>query len=150
MKKPKRDKWAEAAIRAQSKTPEKYKAWILARKWVFFSEQLRAPTWSKENRRLLQNRVLMDTGNQILKAIKKSDATFLRYFADAAEQQGRPWSNERCWLVDKHEPDSNGKIPRFTHEQLLDDAESRGLGISDRQLRRLMSEFGFPFKNARQ
>ena len=106
-----------------------------------------------------------DMERRIRESLQTSNADFFRWFADALETKGRSWSKVREWLVWKHLPRSRSlielikrrgekgpipeSVPRFTHAQLLADADQEGIVISDRQLRRLMRELGFRFKHSR-
>ena len=140
--------WAEARDSAWAgKTETKRAAWYNAKVWVYFFEARKADWFlrlmssvSAVLRGNVMNSAHKTLVSKIFEAIESSNAQFFRDFADALEIKARVRCGVRAWLVKKHCPDDAGVVPKFTHPELLNDADSNGIEIDERQLRRLMVE----------
>ena len=137
--------------RAVCKDRKKYFAWLAARDWVWHLKKKRRPQLSLEEKKALIQRLSNELGVQVFNAVKSGDANYFRYLADFIESGATRFSEARFWLADKHiQRDERGRLKRYTHDQLLNSAQTDGINIDERQLRRLMSEAGFKFKNSRR
>lgn len=97
---------------------------------------------------------LLHLRNIIFQSLEQRDGTFWRQFADFIEDSNSI-DPRRAILAQLHAPKWNAKTrrhvhPRYTHTEILYVFDRLGIGISERQLRRFMTEGRFRFKHARQ
>lgn len=142
--------WEINYTKADAKELKRKNAVHLARCWVLLAKQFHKRTWPEQVVINFRNGLLETFMVATHNALKTANANFFRHFADALETKGAPHHLQKRFLSEIHKPDSSGRVPRFTHSQILDDAARRGIEMDERQLRRLMGELEYSFKNARR
>jgi len=88
-------------------------------------------------------------GYKALAGFIAGDGEYFRRLAVEIEAPWVPYNHLKFWLHEKHTPGLDG-VPKFTSTELLADAESRGISISQRHLTELMKKCGYKTKHARR
>lgn len=146
------DEWRnnERVFRRSLSKKRLYRAWLLASQWIGFLNNCKARKLTPDEKRSDREFLTFQIAGEIFNSIQKRDGKFFQDFGHFLEIGAEPDSRVRLWLAEKHHiADDHGKPMRYTHNELLDDAERKGITIDERQLRRLMKESGFSFKNSK-
>ena len=134
--------------RCLSGNAKKFHAYASAGCWKTYFEQ-RTSVSEKVTRRRREH--LFSTMEwEVENALKNKNAEFFRRFADELEAPYEVACEVRLWLFGMYAPTPESLSPRYTHAELMEAAEAKGIQIDERQLRRLMREMGFTFKHSKQ